>query len=163
MESKLQRLSINQDPSKTKHTASKDIKGQVADSWDDEAGSSNSDTELDNTTPLTKSPVPSAPPPTPASPKSAFQSWDTQSSTPFNIPIGDRDDGDRRRPEKSTAAAERLIAAGLGVRAPKKTEEQKAYDRASRENEMRRRIKEKEAREKAREEEEKAKAAMWES
>lgn len=58
--------------------------------------------------------------------------------------------------------AKRLIAGALGVRAPKKTEEQKAYDKALREKEIKRREKEKEEERKRLEEAEKAKAAAWE-
>lgn len=59
--------------------------------------------------------------------------------------------------------AGRLIAAGLGMKAPKKTEEQRAYDKAVRENEIRRRVKEKDAKEKEREDADKARSAIWES
>jgi hypothetical protein len=57
--------------------------------------------------------------------------------------------------------AKRLIAGALGVRAPKMTEEQRAYDRAVKEKEIKRRIVEKEEAAKAQEEAEKAKAAAW--
>lgn len=82
---------------------------------------------------------------------------------PFSAQMGERDSDDRKRPEKSTAVAGRLIAAGLGMRAPKQTEEQKAYDRAIRENEIKRRKKEKEEKDKERLEIEKAQTVMWES
>lgn len=65
------------------------------------------------------------------------------------------------RPEKTDAVAKRMIAGALGVRAPKQTEEQKAYDRAVKEKETRRRNLEKEVAAKAEEEAEKAKAAVW--
>lgn len=68
-----------------------------------------------------------------------------------------------RRPEKQTAVAGRMIAGALGVRAPKKTEEQRAYDRAVKEQEIKRRNREKEEAARAREEEEKAKAAVWDA
>lgn len=66
-----------------------------------------------------------------------------------------------RRPEKQTAVAGRLIAGALGIRAPKRTEEQRAYDRAVKEQEIKRRNEEREKAVKAREEEERAKAAIW--
>lgn len=66
-----------------------------------------------------------------------------------------------RRPEKQTAVAGRLIAGALGIRAPKRTEEQRAYDRAVKEQEIKRRNEEREKAAKAREEEERAKAAIW--
>lgn len=58
--------------------------------------------------------------------------------------------------------AKRLIAGALGIKAPKKTDEQRAYDRAIREKEMRKRNEEKEALKRAEEEKAVAKAAMWE-
>lgn len=66
-----------------------------------------------------------------------------------------------RRPEKQTAVAGRMIAGALGIRAPKRTEEQRVYDRAIKEQEVRRKNREKEEAAKAREEDEKAKAAVW--
>lgn len=54
-----------------------------------------------------------------------------------------------------------MIAGALGVRAPKKTEEQRAYDRAVKEKEMKRRNEEKEVAARAKEDAEKAKAAIW--
>ena len=74
---------------------------------------------------------------------------------------GTRSTAPERRPEKQTAVASRMIAGALGVRAPKRTEEQKAYDRATKEKEIKRRNQEKEKAAKEKEEEEKAKAAIW--
>jgi hypothetical protein len=160
MEPKLETLSINQDGSKARFAASQNkSRKQVADSWDEDIGS---DEEVGNITPSKKSPVPDPPPPTPASPRSGFPSWDAQEPVNFGSLNREKDLGERR-PEKSTAVAGRLIASGLGMRAPKKTEEQKAYDRAARENEIRRRMKEKEAKEKEREENEQAKEAVWDA
>jgi hypothetical protein len=65
------------------------------------------------------------------------------------------------RPEKTDAVAKRMIAGALGVKATKKTEEQKAYDRAIKEKEIKRRNQEKEAVARAKEEAERAKAAVW--
>jgi hypothetical protein len=56
-----------------------------------------------------------------------------------------------------------MIAGALGIKAPKKTEEQRAYDRALKEKEMKRRNQEKEAAAKAKEEAERAKAAVWDA
>ncbi|KAG9688224.1 hypothetical protein KCU95_g18781, partial [Aureobasidium melanogenum] len=67
-----------------------------------------------------------------------------------------------RRPEKTNAVAHRLIAGALGVKVPRRTEEQRAYDKAMREQEKRRRDKEREAKKKAEEDAAKAKAAIWE-
>ena len=67
-----------------------------------------------------------------------------------------------RRQEKTDAVAKRLIVGALGLKAPKKTEEQRAYDRAVREKEMRRRNREKEEEERRRVEAERAKVSVWE-
>ncbi|CAC9888706.1 unnamed protein product [Aureobasidium pullulans] len=66
-----------------------------------------------------------------------------------------------RRPEKTNAVAHRLIAGALGVKMPRRTEEQRAYDKAIREQEKRKRDVEREARKKAEEDAAKAKAAIW--
>ena len=65
------------------------------------------------------------------------------------------------RPEKQTAVAGRLIAGALGVRAPRKTEEQRQYDKAMKEKEIRRRDKERDAKVREEEDARKAKAAIW--
>lgn len=67
-----------------------------------------------------------------------------------------------RRPEKHTGVANRMISHALGIRPAKRTEEQRVYDRAVRENERRRiaREREEEAARKAAEEE--AKKSVWE-
>jgi len=59
------------------------------------------------------------------------------------------------------SSASRLIAGALGVRAPKRTEEQKQYDKAVREKEQKRRDKEKEDKKREEEEKTKARAAVW--
>jgi len=69
--------------------------------------------------------------------------------------------GSNTRPEKTDAVAKRLIAGALGVRAPKKTEEQRAYERAVKEKEVKRRNGEKEAKIRSEEEAKRAKAAAW--
>ena len=159
MESKLERLSINQDPPKKQKAGPKNKYTEiVADSWDDEPASGDSDTGVEHAIQLQKSSVPNTPPPTPA-----FPSWEVMDPNQVKPWIDSRDSAHQRRSEKSTAAAGRLIAAGLGMRAPKKTEEQRAYERAMRENEIKRRNKEKEARDKEREENEKAQTLIWES
>ena len=111
------------------------------------------------------------PPPTPISPGGQFVDWSpaqvlgggrpsTRPFTPTSQPDTDRD---RRRPEKTTATASRMIAAGLGMKPQKKTEEQKQYDRAVKEQEIRRRNREKDEKERDREADEKIKAAVWDS
>jgi hypothetical protein len=66
-----------------------------------------------------------------------------------------------KRPEKTTAVAGRMIAAGLGVRAPKRTDEEKEYDKAMREKERKKRTEEKERERREKEETEARKKAIW--
>ncbi|CEN62342.1 hypothetical protein ASPCAL08978 [Aspergillus calidoustus] len=152
----------------------------VADSWEDEAdtvsegenenaGDLSQAGSTDSSLPMSPAAVegPLDPPPTPISPQTS-QPWvntsaytSVGSAGPGPGSAGARDPN--RRPEKQTAVAGRLIAAGLGIRAPKRTEEQRAYDRAVKEQEIRRRNKEREEAAKLKEEEEKAKAAVWDA
>lgn len=67
-----------------------------------------------------------------------------------------------KRPEKTDAVARRMIASALGVKAPKLTDEQKAYERAMRDKERKNRELGKEEERKRQAEAEKAKVAMWE-
>ncbi|CAG8977874.1 hypothetical protein HYALB_00001751 [Hymenoscyphus albidus] len=158
LESSLAKLSLSTQSSKATGS-SKKKQSQPADSWEDEANNSSGE---ESSQPPQPADFPDAPPPTPASP-TAFK------NQMFTNPYGYSADGSSdaraervRRPEKTDAVAKRMIAGALGVKAPKKTEEQKAYDRAIKEKEIKRRNAEKE--EKKREEEmaEKAKAAIWE-
>ena len=57
---------------------------------------------------------------------------------------GGGDTGEERRPEKSTAVASRLIAAGIGQKAPKRTKEEREYDAAIKAQERKRRDMERE-------------------
>ncbi|OOG01007.1 hypothetical protein ASPCADRAFT_202863 [Aspergillus carbonarius ITEM 5010] len=144
----------------------------IADSWEDEvdstASASASDLEGGGGAgkSLTSSPAlspsirsaegPLDPPPTPISPQTTAsqQPWPVYGNAP-------RARSPARRPEKQTAVAGRMIAGALGIRAPKRTEEQRKYDRAVKEQEIKRRNREREEREQEREEEEKAKNAVW--
>lgn len=137
----------------------------VADSWEDEADLSGSDREetnpCDEDSPTVLSPTlstegPLDPPPTPISPQTS-NPWGGRSASPA------AQGGPARRPEKQTAVAGRLIAGALGIRAPKRTEEQRAYDRSVKEQEIRRRNREREEQVKAKAEEEKLKASVWDS
>lgn len=155
-------------------------KPEVVESWEDDDLSSPDDdtqTPTEASAPGLKSAVPKdpalrPPPPTPISPENAEQRIDWSPAqvlgggrpkpySPLTPSTPTDSDVERRRPEKTTATASRLIAAGLGIKPPKKTEEQRQYDRAVREQEIRRRNKEKEDKERQREAEEKAKAAVW--
>ncbi|KAF9694431.1 hypothetical protein EKO04_007505 [Ascochyta lentis] len=146
----------------------------VADSWDLE--SSGSDTETESSAPLSSTTssttttsthddptqLPHPPPPTPASP--------VPFDFPDNTPLGAiRSRGDSgvgggsvdKRPEKTTAVAGRLIAGALGVRAPKRTESEREFDRAVREKERKRRAEERERERREGEEREARKKAVW--
>lgn len=130
----------------------------MAESWEDEE--SGDDTDVPNSA-LQPSSFPSAPPPTPISPsissdRDAFVSPYGYGSSLTPPPRAGA------RPEKTDSVAKRMIAGALGVKAPKMTEEQRAYDRAVKEKEIKRRNLEREAAAKAEEEAQRAKAAAWE-
>jgi len=133
----------------------------VADSWEEEFDDDNGPKPLDRQRDL-----PLAPPPTPATPapgSSTFASHDNQDGgLPWlSSSSAAASSGPARRPEKTTAVAGRLIAGALGVKAPKKTEEQRAYEKAVKEQELKRREKEKSDAQKQKEDEQKAKKAIW--
>ncbi|KAH6659754.1 hypothetical protein BKA67DRAFT_27426 [Truncatella angustata] len=158
--SAMSNLSI--DSSRPKAESSKAKKVVVADSWEDESSSEEDDDE-GTSTPTNKTTTSSsasgftAPPPTPASPTySSGAPW--QSMTAPDSPEAT----EKKRPEKTDAVARRMIASALGVKAPKLTEEQRAYDRALREKERKKREEEKDQERKRKEEAERAKVAIWE-
>ncbi|TGO09911.1 hypothetical protein BTUL_0150g00150 [Botrytis tulipae] len=175
-------------PSKPFSRAKKSI--SLADSWEDEASSgSDTETETDTTQPPstentlspTSSSFPSAPPPTPISPpppsehfppppssssKKPINSSAQEFENPYGYPGPSSSSpnsarGPERRQEKTDAVARRLIAGALGVRAPKKTEEQREYERVQKEKEMKRRKEEREEEERRRQEAEKIKKGVW--
>ncbi|KAF1937205.1 hypothetical protein EJ02DRAFT_386118 [Clathrospora elynae] len=157
----------------------------VADSWDLESSGSDTETEADHipkkptattsfsssstgadsleplSTTTSREALPNPPPPTPASP--------TQFEYPDNAPYGAvKSPGNSeskgvldKRPEKTTAVAGRLIAGALGVRAPKRTDEEREFDRVVREKERKRRAEEKERERREGEEREARKKAVW--
>ncbi|RGP80432.1 ubiquitin smt3 [Fusarium longipes] len=153
-------LKTNEEPAQasSKPTAkNKKAKKVIADSWED----SDSDSELeaeDESNKPTPTVTPAPPPPTPMSPVGDL-SWTSMSSGPGPGPRAGADPD--RRPEKTDAVARRMIAAGLGLKAPKQTEEQKAYQRSVREQEKKKREQEREEEKKRQAETEKAKAAIW--
>ncbi|KAJ5181647.1 hypothetical protein N7449_011794 [Penicillium cf. viridicatum] len=138
----------------------------VADSWEDEADLSAPEGEEAQShdedassvlSPTISAEGPLGPPPTPISPQTS-NPWTARATSPASAR-----GAPARRPEKQTAVAERLIAGALGIRAPKRTEQQRAYDRSIKEQEIRRRNREREEKAKAKEEEEKMKASIWNS
>ncbi|KAI9677076.1 MAG: hypothetical protein M1817_006915 [Caeruleum heppii] len=170
VDSSLEKLSLAQKQNQGLRTPPSSTKKSIADSWDDEISS---DEEPEIHRPQSNSgALPGPPPPTPVSPLSpqSQRQRDVARNTFTSFPIDDHvrgrsgspPGGARARPEKTDAVAKRLIAGALGVRAPKKTEEQKEYEKAVRDKEMRKRDQEREAQKKAKEDEAKAKAAIWE-
>ncbi|POR36215.1 Uncharacterized protein TPAR_03595 [Tolypocladium paradoxum] len=153
--SSLSKLKLDGAKKSTKPSKQKQKK-QVADSWDDE-GSSPSDDDAE--TPASKASLPSAPPPTPVTPHYIpAPDWGAMLELGTTSP---REGLSSRRPEKTDAVARRMIAAGLGLKAPKQTEEQKAYQKSIREQERKKRDQDKAEEQKRREDAEKAKVAVW--
>lgn len=153
---------------------------EVADSWEDEAGS-DTETEADahsslRPTSSSASDIPSPPPPTPISPSISVVRDSSHTTLPpygFDAPDGNSSSGsstparravsgsEDKRPEKSTAVASRLIAAGLGQKAPRRTKEQREYDQAMKVQEKKKRDAARDEEKRRVEEREKAKADMW--
>lgn len=179
LDTKLKHLSLSSRHGTDGPSNGKSRKPPVADSWEEEEQendtplNSNSPSEAEDhmsdsqkqniTSRPTSSDYPSAPPPTPVSPTlrrpqhADFSSFESRG-------LGRHTTGDREtaeRPEKTTAAASRMIAAGLGVRAPRRTEEERKYDKALAENERSKRESERERKRKEAEEMEKAKRDIW--
>lgn len=172
--------SLQIDPLKAaldRNATKKQQKVQVCESWEDEELDSGDETPTEAPGPSLRQVTsndypPGPPPPTPISPSmSSSYDWSSagvlgggrpqpKSGSGPGTPRSDSD-SDRKRPEKTTAAAGRMIAAGLGMKAPKKTEEQRQYDRSIKEQEIKRRNREKGEEQRARLEDEKAKAAVW--
>lgn len=164
---KLSKLKIS---TNAKHKAKKDE--PIVDSWEDEDSGSDTETEEtsveDRLAHSTTNEPPHVPPPTPASPttpdipRTAYgPNGEELKSDPYTSIQPSRERGTRtpdRRPDKTTSVAARLIAGGLGVRAPKRTEEQREYDKAMKEKEKKKRDDER----KAKDDEEKAKKSVWE-
>ncbi|MCJ1372360.1 hypothetical protein MMC20_003584 [Loxospora ochrophaea] len=164
METSLGSLSISSSQKPSKQIINRDP-SRLADSWEEEA-SSGSEIELDHNYDV--SGLPDAPPPTPISPtsttgRSGWGEFENPYSPSNGIDGSLSSTRTASRPEKQTAVAGRMIAGALGVKAPKKTEEQRSYEKAVKEKEIRRREKEKEAKRREEQDAEKAKADMWDA
>lgn len=182
----LSELQIAQKNPGASRAASKSItpnitKGAPVESWEDEINSSSEDNDASDTeTEATSLSSPAPPPPTPSSPSQTSLPLHLSDKSPYRTfpPFGlestptsgetsptrqsaRSNGGDERRPEKSTAVASRLIAAGIGQKAPRRTKEQREYDSAVKVQEKKRRdaVREDEVRKKA--EAEKAKRDIW--
>ncbi|CAK7267744.1 hypothetical protein SEPCBS57363_002746 [Sporothrix epigloea] len=154
-------------PPRPKPTKKK--KQEVVDSWEDDVVSSGEDDKDSETIaspprPKTKPVGTAVPPPTTTSNTLGFHS--SSRSTPpaanWDRPATDRsNDPPSRRPEKTDAVARRLIAGALGIRAPKMTDERRAYEKAVREAERKRRDESRAAEKQRQEESERQKKAVW--
>ncbi|KAL5084856.1 hypothetical protein Trisim1_011415 [Trichoderma cf. simile WF8] len=182
MESAISKLAI--DSAKAAPKGKAKAKKPVADSWEDEDVSDeedkddqatdkdDADAEAGTSTPSSLA-TPAVPPPTPASPLGydSPHEWaslgsQSQSQSQSQSPMATSASGSgagtpAKRPEKTDAVARRMIAAGLGLKAPRQTEEQRAYQRSVREQEKKRRDAERAEEERQKELAEKAKAAVW--
>ncbi|KAL7937927.1 hypothetical protein V8C35DRAFT_136193 [Trichoderma chlorosporum] len=177
MEATLSKLAIG--PAKAAPKGKPKNKTPVADSWEDEDVSdeedgqaTDKDAEAGASTPSSLA-TPAVPPPTPASPLGydSPHEWaslgsQSQSQSQSQSPMATSASGSgagtpAKRPEKTDAVARRMIAAGLGLKAPRQTEEQRAYQRSVREQEKKRRDAERAEEERQREQADKAKAAVW--
>lgn len=172
IEAKLSRLSLDLRNSQSPSGANTTLNGgkdETPDSWDDAA---DDDEPVEAPGPSLKQIIstdsPAPPPPTPISPEGtdfAARRWEMSgaqavgSTTPRYAASGQASND--RRPEKTTSTANRMIAGALGIKAPKKTEEQRKYDRAVKEAEIKRKKKEKEQHEQQMRQDEEAKAAVW--
>lgn len=176
VESKLSRLSTDlKNTQASPHSSGMSLPSQPSatpDSWEDE-DSEQGDTPVEAPGPslkqITSNDGPAPPPPTPISPQSgdgfASRKWEATSNLDSGRPTPRYSQPEQptteKRPEKTTAAANRFIAGALGIKAPKKTDEQKQYDNAMREAEIKRRAREKELKEKERLADEEAKNSVW--
>lgn len=150
----------------------KSRKPEPAESWEDEVDAAADENE-DNgaaSTPVRPSTanLPGPPPPTPSSPTDAKQrEFHYQNFGPLGLESPPQNSSPRgsetpeRRPEKTTAVASRLIAAGLGQKAPKRTPEQREYDQAMKVQEKKKRDQAKAEEERKQREAEAAKKAIW--
>ncbi|GJC79273.1 hypothetical protein ColLi_02111 [Colletotrichum liriopes] len=160
--SSLSKLSID---STKKAPAAKSTKEPVADSWEDEDVDDNDEEEQEEAA-KPQADGSKAPPPTPISPTynaadRSFPPYGAAEPAVSGAPAAGSNGG-VRRPEKTDAVARRMIASALGVKVPRMTEEQRAYDKAVKEKERKRREEEKAAEKRRLEDAEKAKAAIWE-
>jgi hypothetical protein len=157
----LRKLALDSSHPAGKPTGSK-AKKKMADSWEDENLSSDSETDVSAAVENESKSLPSAPPPTPISPTyKSDRPWSAVTDHMSSISPNSAESASSRRPEKTDAVARRMIAGALGIKTPKQTEEQKAYDKAIKEQERKRRNEEKTAEKRRQEDAEKAKAAIW--
>ncbi|KAI9706607.1 MAG: hypothetical protein M1836_003616 [Candelina mexicana] len=137
----------------------------VAESWEEELEGLSWDEDDENEELQCQGDQSNAPPLTPSSPTTRFSyKWDDSTVVDHKVGRKLREEHSQMsaRPEKQTAVAGRMIAGALGVRAPKKTEEQRAYEKAVKEKEIKRRNQQREDQSKAKKDAERARTAVWE-
>lgn len=144
----------------------------VADSWEEAADSPSPSSSVSLSPPQTpaSASLPQAPPPTPITSfhPSSSRAHDLSGlqfpagSATRQAPPKEGGSQSNHRPEKQVAVAGRLIAGALGVKAPPKSEEARAYERAVREKEKKRLAREREGTRMEVEEAERAKRDIWE-
>lgn len=134
---------------------------KLPESWEDDADDEPVEAPGPSLRQTMSNDEPSPPPPTPISPTSNMKHVSSWSNTDGGRPTPRANDD--RRPEKTTSAANRMIAGALGMRAPKKTDDQKQYEAAVKESELKRRNKEKEDRDREKAESDRAQAAIWDA
>lgn len=154
----LSNLSLDLSKDNSKKASKSKKKEVVADSWDD--GDESSASENEQVTPSLASPtVPSAPPPTPFN--ATYGSIPDWNDAGESGSTSAREVDSSKRPEKTDAVARRMIAASLGLKAPKQTDEQRAYQKSIREQEKKKKEQEREEEQQKRDAIEKAKASVW--
>jgi len=171
VEAKLSKLSLNLKNTNSPKGSSTNLNGfanETPDSWEEYAEDGPVEAPGPSLKQITSNDGPAPPPPTPVSPQNTdpfARRWETgqvaDSGKPTPRAPSTIRDSSEKRPEKTTSTANRMIAGALGIKAPKKTEEQKQYDRALKEAEIKRKNREKDLREQEKLEDEKAKAAAW--
>ncbi|CAD6504608.1 BgTH12-00116 [Blumeria graminis f. sp. triticale] len=154
------KLSINPQPWKPINSARK--KESTLDSWEDEQISSEDEIE-DPLSPEQPANFPLAPPATPISQTISFTHESLNGICGYNLENASdvRTARGCPRPDKTDAAAKRMIAGALGIKPSKKTEDQMAYEKAVKEREVKRRKQEKEALQRTQIESERAQQAIW--
>ncbi|GAM86068.1 hypothetical protein ANO11243_040780 [Dothideomycetidae sp. 11243] len=184
-------LNISEPSTPPQRKGAKSKPAAVADSWEDEASSGDEAEPSDPSAPpaeqlSVKLPetqlqptvsrdLPRAPPPTPAVRRAPTTDWSSAAgkfeafAEHDHVGYGfapeqqqQQQQREDKRPEKSTAVASRLIAAGLGVKAPRRTEEQREYDKAVRAQEKKKKEQKAEEERRRKEDDDKARAAIWE-
>lgn len=174
VEAKLSRLSLNLKNTNSPKGSNTNLNGladSAPESWEDEAaGDGPVEAPGPSLKQITSNDGPAPPPPTPISPQNTdpiFRQWEaghvTENGQPTPRNPGISRENSEKRPAKTTSTANRMIAGALGIKAPKKTEEQKQYDKALKDAEIKRKNREREQWERERLEDEKAKAAVWDS